>query len=318
MNRLIKIVLFLVILFLSYLSLNIGVERIDFSEINIIGTLSNTLFYKSRLPRTISIIIAGFGISLSGLIFQHISRNKFVSPTTSGSVSGAQLGVAITMVLFSNASTITMMIVAFITSLGTTLLFMNILGKLRLKSIIFIPLLGVMLGGVIKSITTLIAYRFNFLQVLEGWFYGSFSLVISGRYEVLYIIVPALILTFIYAKAFAIVGMGRDFSINLGIKYKVIINIGLVLISIINASTVIVIGSIPFLGLVIPNIVTIIMGDNLNRNILSVGMSGVIFLFICDIFARTVRFPFELPVGIVVGILGCGIFLTILLKRGAK
>lgn len=301
-------ILLLLILVACFLSMNIGVETVEWS-------LSNIILMKSRLPRTISVIISGFGITMSGVIFQHISRNKFVSPSTSGTVSGAQLGIAISMVLFPSNSTVIMMFFAFVTSILTTVLFMTILGHLKLKEIIFIPLLGIMLGAVIKGITTLLAYKFNFLQILEGWFYGSFSLVVAGRFEMLYISIPVIIVAFFYAKAFSIAGLGRNFSINLGLNYRMVVNIGLIIISVINASVVIVVGSIPFLGLVIPNIGSIYLGDNLEKNLLTLGLSGALFLLVCDILARTLRAPFEIPVGLIVGIIGCITFIYLILRR---
>ncbi len=314
MNKLVRLILLILILLLTFISLSIGAETIEWSEVLVEGSFSNTLFYKSRIPRTLSLVLTGFAVSLSGLIFQHISRNKFVSPSTSGSVTGAQLGVAISMIFVSGASTLTTMLFAFTASLLTTFLFMGILNRLKLKEVIFIPLLGLMLGGVIKSFTTILAYKFNFLQVLEGWFYGSFSLVISGRYEMLYIVLPAIVFALIYAKAFAITGLGKDFSTNLGINHNKIVNIGLVIIAVINASTVIVVGSIPFLGLVIPNISAIYFGDNLKKNITTVGMMGTLFLLVSDIISRTISRPFEVPVGLVVGVIGCGMFLFLILR----
>lgn len=305
-----KIILIILILGASFLSINIGVETINWS-------LSDVILIKSRLPRTLSVIISGFGITMAGVIFQHLSRNKFVSPSTSGTVSGAQLGVALSMVFFPGNRVPVMMLFAFISSLLTTFLFMYILGRLKLKELIFIPLIGIMLGVIIKGFTTLLAYRFNFLQVLEGWFYGSFSLVIAGRYEMLYISIPAIIIAFIYAKAFSIAGLGKDFSINLGLNYTFIINVGLIIISVVNASIVIVVGSIPFLGLIIPNLGSIYLGDNLEKNLLTLGLSGSLFLLICDILARVIRFPYEIPVGLIVGFIGCLVFIYLLI-RGEK
>lgn len=313
-----KIILIIVLILLAFISINIGAESLDFTEVNSQGTLSNILFYKSRLPRTLSLIITGFGISLAGLIFQHISRNKFVSPTTSGTVSGAQLGIAISMVLLPGTSTINMMLIAFVTSLISTFIFMFILSKLKFKDIIIVPLLGVMIGAVIRGFTTLLAYKFNFLQVLEGWFYGSFSLVIAGRFEMLYLAVPPIILAFIYAKAFSIAGFGKDFSTNLGLNYNQVIVIGLIIISIINATTVLVVGSIPFLGLIIPNICSLYLGDNLKNNILTVGLSGANFLVLCDIFSRTINRPYEIPVGLVAGVIGCVAFLYLIFRKGGE
>jgi iron complex transport system permease protein len=255
-------------------------------------------------------MIAGFGLSIAGLVFQQISNNKFISPTTSSAISGAQLGLAIALVFMGNAPTIVKMLFGFASSLLATFLFMAIMNRLKYRTIIYVPLLGMMLGSIMNSISTFLAYTFDFMQTLNGWFIGNLSLVISGRYELLYIVIPAIILTFIYAKQFTIVGLGEDFSINVGLNYNFFVIIGLVLIAIISASTVIIVGNLPFLGLIIPNIISMAFGDNLEKNVFTVGISGALFLIICDILGRVIIYPFEISIGLVIGVLGTLIFLV--------
>lgn len=317
-NGLRKGLLILLMLFLSFWSLKIGVETMKFNEILDKETLSHTLFFYTRLPRTLAILIAGFGIGISGLIFQQISRNKFVSPTTSGSVSGAQLGIAIMIAFIPMQNTFVMMLFAFVASLLVSLVFMGILKRLKFKELIYVPLLGMMLSGVVSSVTTFIAYRYNFLQVLQGWFYGSFSLVTSGRYELLYLIIIPVALAFFYAKAFTIVSVGQNFATNLGLNYDRIVQIGVLITSVVSACIVVVIGSVPFLGLVVPNIVSIYAGDNLEKNILDVGLMGINILLVSDLISRLLIYPYELPIAMVVGVLGTSFFLLTLLRRGGQ
>lgn len=299
-------------------SLSIGAQKIEFHEIFTENSIAQVIFLKSRVPRTISIVIAGLGMSISGLIYQQISRNKFVSPTTAGSVSGAQLGVVISLAFFGSMSTIGKMLFAFLFSLLTTGIFMGLLNRLKFKELVYVPLLGLMLGSFIGAITTFIAYRLDALQVMQGWFLGSFSLVTSGRYEMLWLVIPAIVLSFVYARAFTIVGMGESFSTNLGLNYKRITAIGMILISLVSASVVIVVGSIPFLGLVIPNIVSLYAGDHLEKNLMDVGLLGTLFLLISDVLCRRIIYPYELPMSLVVGVIGCGIFLAMIVHREVR
>jgi iron complex transport system permease protein len=290
-------------------SLLIGAGELKISEIFTAGSSSQFNLLYSRIPRTLSLMIAGFGLSIAGLVFQQISNNKFISPTTSSAISGAQLGLAIALVFMGNAPTIVKMLFGFASSLLATFLFMAIMNRLKYRTIIYVPLLGMMLGSIMNSISTFLAYTFDFMQTLNGWFIGNLSLVISGRYELLYIVIPAIILTFIYAKQFTIVGLGEDFSINVGLNYNFFVIIGLVLIAIISASTVIIVGNLPFLGLIIPNIISMAFGDNLEKNVFTVGISGALFLIICDILGRVIIYPFEISIGLVIGVLGTLIFL---------
>lgn len=293
-------------------SVFIGVGKITLSEIFLTSSSSNLIFFESRLPRTVSLIITGFGLSISGLIFQRISNNKFVSSTTSGSVSGAHLGLAVSMVYLSGASTTIKMLFGMAVSLLASFLFLMIVNRLKYRSLIFVPLIGMMLSSILTSIATFLGYTFNFLQTLESWFVGSLSLVIAGRFELLYIILPAVIVTFIYANQFTIIGLGEDYSVNIGLNYNFFVTVGLILTSVISASTVIIIGYLPFLGLVVPNIMSIVFGDNLKGNVLTVGVFGSLFLLICDILSRVVIYPYEISASLVMGIIGTLIFLVMI------
>ena len=185
------------------------------------------IFLISRLPRLVAILLAGAGMSIAGLIMQQLSRNKFVSPTTAGTLDATRLGILVSMLLFTNASTIEKMIVAFVFALAGTLLFMQILDRIKFKDAIFIPLVGLMFGNILSSITTFFAYKANVIQNMSAWLQGDFSMIMKGRYELLYISIPVLIITYLYANRFTVAGMGEDFSKNLGLAYRRIVNIGL-------------------------------------------------------------------------------------------
>ncbi len=93
-------------------------------------------------------------------------------------------------------------------------------------------------------------------------------MVMSGRYEMIYISIPLLILAYLFAGKFTLAGMGEDFAVNLGLNYKVVVNIGLVIVALSATSVLLTVGTIPFLGLVVPNIVSIYNGDNLKKTFL--------------------------------------------------
>ncbi|MFA7436244.1 MAG: iron chelate uptake ABC transporter family permease subunit, partial [Bacilli bacterium] len=168
---------------LVLLSLFIGVRSFGLIDIIRLEAEALTLLFKSRFPRTISIIFAGVGMSISGLIMQQLSRNKFVSPSTAATLDSAKLGVLIAMILFVSSSIFTRLIVAFIVSMVGTFLFMRFTSKIKAKNMLLIPLIGIILGTVIDSITTFIAYRFDLIQTLNSYMVGDFSLIIAGRYE---------------------------------------------------------------------------------------------------------------------------------------
>lgn len=302
---------------LSLISLFIGVSNISIKDILAGDSSKMQIILISRLPRLISIVIAGMGLSISGLIMQQISKNKFVSPTTAATVDFAKLGILFSMVVLTSATTMQKMITAFIFAVVGTMIFMKMIKAIKLKNIIFVPLVGMMLGKVVGSITTFISLKYDLVQNVTSWMEGDMSLIMKGGYELLYLSIPMVILAFLYANKFTIVGMGEEFSINLGLNYNFVVNVGLVIVALISAVTIITVGNIPFLGLIIPNIVSLYSGDNLKKTLYHTALLGPVFLLICDILGRIIIFPFEISIGMMVGVIGSAIFLYMII-RGTK
>ncbi|MCD2501989.1 ABC transporter permease [Clostridium sp. NSJ-145] len=309
--------LFLILIVLSIASIFIGVSNISIKDIFELNIDKLEVIFISRLPRLIAIIVAGVGLSISGLIMQQISKNKFVSPTTAATVDFAKLGILFSMVVLTSATTMQKMITAFIFAVVGTMIFMKMIKAIKLKNIIFVPLVGMMLGKVVGSITTFISLKYDLVQNVTSWMEGDMSLIMKGGYELLYLSIPMVILAFLYANKFTIVGMGEEFSINLGLNYNFVVNVGLVIVALISAVTIITVGNIPFLGLIIPNIVSLYSGDNLKKTLYHTALLGPVFLLICDILGRIIIFPFEISIGMMVGVIGSAIFLYMII-RGTK
>ncbi|AUO10119.1 ABC transporter permease [Priestia megaterium] len=308
--------LILVFAVLAVSSLFIGVQDLSAADLfHLTKEESQTLFF-SRFPRLLSIIMAGMSLSICGLIMQQITRNKFVSPTTAGTMDWARLGVLISLLVFASASPLLKMSIAFIFSLTGNLLFMRILDRIKFNDTIYIPLVGLMLGSIVSSLATFIAYKYDLIQNLSSWLQGDFSLVVKGRYELLYLSIPLLIIAYLFADKFTVAGMGESFSINLGVKYKQIVNIGLVIVSLITSITILTVGMLPFLGLIIPNIVSIYRGDHLRKSLPHTALLGAVFVLACDILGRVLIFPYEISIGLMVGVIGSAIFLFMLIRRG--
>ena len=201
--------LLIILIFLSIFSLFIGVHNIRLSDL-INGDMEKiSIFLISRVPRLLSILITGISLSIAGVIMQQISSNKFVSPTTAATIDSAKLGVLVSTMLFSSATIMEKMIVSLIFSIVGTVIFMKILNKVRLKNIIFVPLVGIMVGNVIGAVTDYLAYKYNMVQNMTSFLQGDFSTVLKGKYELLFLIIPLLIMAFIYARKFTIVSMGE-------------------------------------------------------------------------------------------------------------
>lgn len=312
-----RVYLVILLIILSFTSLFIGVKDITPLDLFNLRDDQVQIMLQSRLPRLISILAAGVGMSVAGQIMQQLSRNKFVSPTTAGTMDSARLGLMVSMILFSTAGMFIKMAVAFVFALAGTFLFMRILDRIKYKDAIFIPLVGLMFGNIVGSITTFFAYKYDLIQSLTTWLNGDFSMIMSGRYEMLYLSIPLVILSYIFANKFTVAGMGEEFAVNLGLNYKRVVNLGLAIVALSSTTVLVTVGTIPFLGLIIPNIVSIYMGDNLKKSLSHTALLGAVFLLFCDILGRIIIYPFEVPIGLVVGVIGSAIFIYLLMRRKA-
>ncbi|EAL9306377.1 ABC transporter permease [Campylobacter coli] len=309
-----NILLILLVVF-GIISLFIGVIRINLDDIFSLSTTQLEIILLTRIPRLIAILLTGMSLSICGLIMQQLTQNKFVSPTTAGTMDCAKFGILISLIFFTGASFFTQTIIASVFALLGSFIFIQILRKIKLKDVIFVPLIGLIFGGIINAITTFFAYALNYIQNIQGWLQGSMANVMQGNYELLYISLPLFILAYFLAHKITIAGMGEDLALNLGVSYNTILFLGLIIVSIITSVVIVSIGVIPFLGLIIPNLVAIYRGDNLKKNLIYIALCGALFLLICDIISRLVIFPFEMPLSITTGVLGSLIFIFLLLKR---
>lgn len=273
------------------------------------------LLRQSRLPRTAAVLLAGSALAMAGLLMQLLTQNRFVEPSTVGTTESAALGLLL-ITIFAPASPIFVkMAVACVAAIAGTALFIFTIGRLRHRKGFIVPLVGIMIGTVIGAISTFIALDVDLIQSLNAWQLGSFAGTIVGRWELLMLVAVMLVISYFVADRFTLLGLGKSYAINAGINFKRTETLGLVIVAITAAIVVTVIGSLPFLGLVVPNIVSLYFGDNARRSLPWVMILGAGFTLICDLAGRLLRYPFEIPVGTVVGVVGGAIFLVILLRR---
>lgn len=307
--------LFLILIILSIISLFIGAHSISIGDLLRGNNDKISVFLLSRVPRLISILASGVSLSIAGVIMQQISSNKFVSPTTAATMDSAKLGVLVSTLIFTSATLVQKMIISLIFSLLGTFIFMRVLKRVKFKNVIFVPLVGIMVGNVIGAVTDFFAYKYNLVQNVSSFLQGDFSMIIKGNYELIFFTIPLIFIAFMYAKKFTIVAMGEDMALNLGISYKKVMQIGIIIISLISSLVVITVGNIPYIGLVVPNIVSMYKGDNLSKNIGITALMGGIFVLVCDILGRVIIFPYEVPINLTVGVIGSGIFLYMIIRR---
>ena len=311
----------IVLLVLSVCSLFVGVIDLDISSL-LSGDLAQLeIFLISRLPRLAAILCTGVGMSVAGLIMQQLCMNKFVSPTTGATISSAQLGILLALLFMPDSTLWSRALFAFAAAILGTWVFVWFIQRIQFKDVVMVPLVGIMFGNVIGGITNYLAYQFEMTQALSSWLVGHFSLVVRGRFELVYLAVPLVILAFAFANHFNIVGMGKDFSKNLGVPYDLVLFAGLSIAAMITASVVVVVGSISYIGLIVPNVVAMFKGDRIRGTLVDTALFGAVFVLGCDMIARMVIAPYELPIELIVGIIGSILFIGLLLyrlRRGRK
>ena len=276
------------------------------------------LLVVSRLPRTLALLLAGMSLAVAGLIMQMLVRNRFVEPSTAGTIEAATLGVLVLALLAPDTPVFGKMLVAAAFAMAGTFLFLGLLRRIPLRSPYLVPLVGLILGGVIQAVTTFFAFRHDMLQTLHAWTVGDFSGVLRGRYELLWLGAALAFAAWVAAYRFTVAGMGQQFTTNLGLNYKRLTFYGLLIVSAISAVVVVTAGSIPFLGLIVPNVVSILFGDNMRRSVPWVALLGGLFVLACDIIGRLVVYPYEIPIGTVVGVIGGALFLFLLLRGRSR
>ncbi len=306
---------------LSVVSLFIGVMDMQLSELFDGNSEQLRILLISRLPRLLAILCTGIGMSVAGLIMQQLCMNKFVSPTTGATISSAELGILMAMLFMPNSTLWGRAFFAFVMAILGTWVFVFFIQRIRFKDAVMVPLVGIMFSNVIGGVTNFIAYQYEMTQALSTWSVGHFSLVLRGRYELVWLTVPLVMIAFLFANHFNIVGMGRDFSQNLGVPYNLVLFMGLTIAAMITASVVVVVGVISYIGLIVPNVVSMFKGDQIRGTLVDTALFGAIFVLVCDMIGRTVIAPYELPIELIVGILGSILFIALLmyrLKHGRK
>lgn len=273
------------------------------------------IFLLARIPRLLAILCTGVGMSVAGLIMQQLCMNKFVSPSTGATIQSAQFGILLSLVFIPTIGLWGRVLLAFAMSILGTWVFVWFVQKIQFKNTVLVPLIGIMFGNVLGGLTNFIAYKYEVTQQLSTYFVGSFALVIKGNYELVWLAVPLVFLAFVFANYFNIVGMGKDFSQNLGVNYKLVLFLGLTISSMITASVVTVVGQISYIGLIIPNIVAIFKGDKIKGTLVDTALLGALFVLVCDIVARSVITPYELPISLIVGIIGSFMFIAMLIYK---
>lgn len=305
----------LLVILLALVSLNTGA-----SQMKLLHLLTQPddrvtrVLFASRLPRTIALILAGAGLAVAGLLMQMLARNRLVEPGTVGTFSAASFGMLLAALINPGmALWLKFVLVSICATLGSWL-FLAILQRIPLRSALIVPLVGLVLSAVLASGSGLVASQFELGQALRAWSSGDFSAILRGRYELLWIAAGMTVLAMLLADRFTVIGMGKDFATNVGINYAALMVLGVLMVSLISASVVITAGALPFVGLLVPNLVRALVGDNMRRGIVLVALCGAALMLTADLLGRLLIHPYEVPSANLLAIAGSLVFIVILLR----
>lgn len=273
------------------------------------------MFQITRIPRTIALVLAGASMAMAGLVMQLLTQNRFVEPTTTGTTEWAGLGLLTVMVLVPQPSLPLRMAGAVLAAFIGTMIFFLFLRRVSLRSSLIVPIVGIMLGAVVGAVSTYLALATNTLQSLGVWFAGSFTSVLRGQYEMLWIVAVVGVIVFVVADRLTVAGLGEEIATNVGLDYDRIMLLGTALIAVVTGVVTVVVGNLPFLGLIVPNIVSMLRGDDLRSNLPWVCLLGIGIVTLCDLIGRTIVMPFEVPVSLILGIVGAVVFVLLLLRQ---
>lgn len=273
------------------------------------------LISQTRLPRTLAVVLAGMSLAVAGVIMQMLARNKFVEPTTTGTVEWATLGILFLLIVWPTSPVWAKLVIACVCSLVGAASFLFLLSRIQLQSTIIVPLVGIMYAGIISSVVTFFAYQFDLVQSIWTWIQGDFSMILKGRFELLWLAAALAALAYVTADQFTLAGLGERTATNLGLNYRAVLIWGVMIVACISGITVVIAGILPFVGLVVPNLVSLVLGDNLRKSLPWVALTGASLVLLCDIAARIIHYPYEIPIGTIMGIIGSALFMFLIFRR---
>ncbi len=315
-----------VLLLVVFVSLASGEVKITFKNLPDVLADKNSIEYtvltKIRFPRIVLAIAVGGALSLSGAILQGIYRNPLVEPYTLGISGGAALGVAIVLVAgIGLQSYFTLPLSGFIGALITLFLVYTLSVRRAGLSMNSMLLIGVMVSFVASS-AMMFLMSLSTSETIHNivfWVMGSLDEPNSILIKIAFwSTMGALFISIFFARPLNALRLGEVKARHLGIDTGTTIKILFVLSSLLTGIAVSVAGVIGFVGLVIPHIIRVIIGNDYRVLLLGSFLGGAIFLVLSDTLARTIIAPNELPIGVITGLAGGLMFIVVLSRSGSK
>lgn len=323
---LILVILSVVLLITFLVSVSVGSVSVSLREMmNIFSAENETnrrILMDIRLPRVLNAILVGASLSCSGIILQSMLRNNLAEPGLLGISAGAGLGAILIFILPVSVPLMFITPVSFLFAVTTTGLIFYFARGFGNKYFNSISTNKIILTGI--AISALISSVNGFLLLISGssvnqilyWLNGGFSGRGWNEFSVGIIFVTAGIIGSVFiSKDLNVLNLGEELSISLGLNLKRIQKVSIILSSLLAASAVSIAGIISFVGLIVPNLSRLLIGEDHRYAIPCSVILGAIFLLVSDTIARTIISPAEIPVGIVTSFIGAPVFIWLILRK---
>ncbi|KXY93735.1 MULTISPECIES: FecCD family ABC transporter permease [Bacillus cereus group] len=278
------------------------------------------IIYELRLPRVIGAAVVGAAFAVAGAVMQGVTRNPLADAGVLGINAGAMFVVALSFAFFPHMPYSYLMIVSFIGAVLSIILIF-IIGSATSGGLtpMRLTIAGAVIAALLHSLSSGIAIYYDLSQDLAFWYAGG---VAGVKWEHLKFLVPIILITIVFAtvlgRSISLISMGDDVATNLGVKTNRTRILGMIIVVILAGVSVSAVGSIGFVGLVIPHIARKLVGVNYRLIIPMSALLGAMLLVLADLGARTVNPPKELAIGIMVALVGVPFFLYIARKVGRE
>lgn len=296
-------------------SAELGIKQVVYALMGRESEEINVIIRNVRLPRVAAAVVAGVGLSVSGVLLQAVTDNDLASPNIIGINSGAGFAVIVLLALFPDM-TAALPFAAFIGAFAAAMLIVYTSSKIGVSKT------TVVLAGV--ALTTVLNAGISFISVADTdtlALYSHFSVGGLSGVTLQELAVPAVMVAISLAAALvlsryiSILCLGDSLAVSLGVKVKSLRIICLVSASLAAASVVSFAGLLGFVGLVVPHIARALVGKNIKNSLAVSALAGAVIVTAADMFGRVVLAPTEIPVGTVMAFIGAPFFLYLLLRR---
>lgn len=314
--------LLILLLGLGIMSLSLGRYFIPLNDViaSIFGKntndVQNNIIFNLRLTRVISAMLVGAALAVAGTVYQGVFRNPLVSPDLLGVSSGACVGASIAILFSLNIFAI--QITAFIGGILAVLCTMLLPKLIQKDSTIILVLSGIIVSGFMLACLGLLKYLADPETQLAEIVYWQLGSLAKSDYKNLLILAPIMLITilllFLLRWRINLLSLGENEARLVGVNVTLERNLFVVCATLLTASAVCLSGTIGWVGLIIPHLARLFIGDDNVRSLPISMLIGAIFMLIVDTLSRNIYVQ-EIPLGILTGFIGAPFFAYVLTKQ---